>query len=256
MRKQPLLALASTTIALSTAGVAAAETDAPQPVSTPHVQASHLSPTNLSDVLSHPDSVAIQTATLVTDLRTSDRTRSFTSAARGDYAVAALSFAVRGEGVRVLGTWESPTQRLLARQRAIAARQRARLAVRRARAAAHARKLLAERHAAALRAATRAKRVARLRHAAAAAHRAVLYQPAGGVWASLRQCESGGNYQTDTGNGYYGAYQFSLQTWWGLGFSGLPNQASPAVQDRAAHLLESLRGWSPWPVCSVTLGLR
>ena len=51
----------------------------------------------------------------------------------------------------------------------------------------------------------------------------------GGVWASLRQCESGGNYADNTGNGYYGAYQFALGTWHGLGYSGLPSAASPVV---------------------------
>jgi uncharacterized protein YabE (DUF348 family) len=51
--------------------------------------------------------------------------------------------------------------------------------------------------------------------------------------AKLRACESGGNYADDTGNGYYGAYQFSLGTWERLGLSGLPNDAAPAVQDQA-----------------------
>lgn len=50
---------------------------------------------------------------------------------------------------------------------------------------------------------------------------------------ALRKCESGGNYQDDTGNGYYGAYQFSLGTWERLGYSGLPSNAPPAVQDEA-----------------------
>jgi hypothetical protein len=54
------------------------------------------------------------------------------------------------------------------------------------------------------------------------------------TWLSkLRQCESGGNYQTNTGNGYYGAYQFSLGTWQRLGYSGLPSNAPPSVQDQA-----------------------
>jgi len=55
-----------------------------------------------------------------------------------------------------------------------------------------------------------------------------------GTWLqALRNCESGGNYQDDTGNGYYGAYQFSLGTWERLGLSGLPNNAPPSVQDQA-----------------------
>jgi hypothetical protein len=77
----------------------------------------------------------------------------------------------------------------------------------------------------------------------------------GGVWASLRQCESGGNYKDDTGNGYYGAYQFALGTWHGLGFSGLPSNASPAVQDEAAQELQSRSGWGQWPACSRMLRL-
>jgi uncharacterized protein YabE (DUF348 family) len=51
--------------------------------------------------------------------------------------------------------------------------------------------------------------------------------------AKLRACESGGNYADNTGNGYYGAYQFSLGTWERLGNTGLPSDALPAVQDQA-----------------------
>ena len=71
-----------------------------------------------------------------------------------------------------------------------------------------------------------------------------------GVWAALRRCESGGDYRENTGNGYYGAYQFSLSTWRGLGLPGLPSQASPTVQDQAAQRLEARSGWGQWPVCS------
>jgi hypothetical protein len=66
---------------------------------------------------------------------------------------------------------------------------------------------------------------------------------------SLRMCESGGNYGINTGNGYYGAYQFSVSTWRGLGFGGYPNQASPATQDAAVRTLYARSGWSSWPVC-------
>jgi hypothetical protein len=79
--------------------------------------------------------------------------------------------------------------------------------------------------------------------------------PAGGVWYELRMCESGDNYSINTGNGYYGAYQFSLATWYGLGFSGLPSDAPPAVQDRAAQELQAEAGWGQWPACSAQLGL-
>lgn len=79
--------------------------------------------------------------------------------------------------------------------------------------------------------------------------------PAGGVWYELRVCESGDNYAEDTGNGYYGAYQFSLATWYGLGYSGLPSAAPPAVQDEAAETLQAEAGWGQWPTCSAELGL-
>lgn len=75
-------------------------------------------------------------------------------------------------------------------------------------------------------------------------------------FARLRQCESSGNYSINTGNGFYGAYQFDLQTWRGLGYSGLPSEASPATQDKAARELQASRGWQPWPSCSRQLGLR
>jgi hypothetical protein len=74
-------------------------------------------------------------------------------------------------------------------------------------------------------------------------------------WSRLRQCESGGSYSINTGNGYYGAYQFDLRTWQGLGYSGLPSNASSATQDAAAYQLQAQRGWSPWPSCSRQLGL-
>jgi|tagenome__1003787_1003787.scaffolds.fasta_scaffold20712471_1 hypothetical protein len=72
---------------------------------------------------------------------------------------------------------------------------------------------------------------------------------AGGHLASIRACESGGNYSTNTGNGFYGAYQFDQQTWNSVGGSGNPAAASPAEQDKRAAMLMAQRGSSPWPVC-------
>jgi hypothetical protein len=77
----------------------------------------------------------------------------------------------------------------------------------------------------------------------------------GDVWAALRQCESGGNYADNTGNGYYGAYQFSLGTWQGLGMTGIPSDAPPATQDQAARNLQSRSGWGQWPACAHRLSL-
>lgn len=91
--------------------------------------------------------------------------------------------------------------------------------------------------------------------AAAVGGTVAMAQPASAAstWAGLRQCESGGNYATNTGNGFYGAYQFTLQTWQGLGYPGRPDQASPATQDAAAQKLFSQRGSQPWPVCGAGL---
>jgi hypothetical protein len=72
----------------------------------------------------------------------------------------------------------------------------------------------------------------------------------------LRICESGNNYHLNTGNGYYGAYQFSRSTWRGLGFRGLPSHARHAMQDRAAKKLHRVQGWAAWPSCSHTEHLR
>ena len=78
---------------------------------------------------------------------------------------------------------------------------------------------------------------------------------AGGVWLQLRQCESGDNYQENTGNGYFGAYQFSQQTWSNLGYPGRPDLESPSMQDQAAMQLQKQSGWGQWPACSAALGL-
>jgi len=67
--------------------------------------------------------------------------------------------------------------------------------------------------------------------------------------AVLRQCESTNNYSANTGNGFYGAYQFDLKTWRSLGLAGLPHQAPKLVQDAAVVRLHARRGWQPWPVC-------
>jgi hypothetical protein len=71
----------------------------------------------------------------------------------------------------------------------------------------------------------------------------------------LAQCESGGNWSINTGNGYYGGLQFNLGTWRGVGMSGYPHQASKATQIAAGQKLHSQRGWGPWPACSRKLGL-
>lgn len=69
-------------------------------------------------------------------------------------------------------------------------------------------------------------------------------------WATLRNCESGGNYQSVSRSGTYrGAYQFSMGTWAGVGGVGDPAAASKANQDLRAKILYSRSGSNPWPVC-------
>lgn len=85
--------------------------------------------------------------------------------------------------------------------------------------------------------------------------RVVTQSSLGGVWACIRQHESGGNYATNTGNGYYGAYQFALATWQSLGGTGLPSAASPAVQDAMAQKLQARSGWGQWPQTSKMCGV-
>ena len=76
-----------------------------------------------------------------------------------------------------------------------------------------------------------------------------------GVWLELRECESSDNYRTDTGNGYYGAYQFLWSTWTALGFPGRPDLEPAWMQDEAAEKDQAVSGWGQWPACSERLGL-
>ncbi|OKL50297.1 resuscitation-promoting factor [Boudabousia marimammalium] len=81
--------------------------------------------------------------------------------------------------------------------------------------------------------------------------------PAGGVWAALAKCESGGNPRAVSRNGrYHGLYQFSVSTWRSVGGSGLPSQASPAEQLQRAKILQARSGWGQWPACSRKIGVR
>ncbi|WP_167147308.1 resuscitation-promoting factor [Actinomyces sp. ZJ308] len=75
------------------------------------------------------------------------------------------------------------------------------------------------------------------------------------VWAKLAQCESGGNPRTNTGNGFYGMYQFTLETWRSLGGTGYPHEADAATQTEMAKKLQAKAGWGQWPGCSDKLGL-
>jgi len=75
------------------------------------------------------------------------------------------------------------------------------------------------------------------------------------IWLNLANCESGGDWSIDTGNGFYGGLQFTLSSWNAVGGEGYPNQASEAEQILLAEKLQAMQGWKAWPVCSVELGL-
>jgi hypothetical protein len=68
-------------------------------------------------------------------------------------------------------------------------------------------------------------------------------------------CESSGNPSLDTGNGFYGAFQFALATWRSLGLEGKPSDYSYEEQKAAAMKLQALRGWGQWPACARKYGL-
>ena len=76
------------------------------------------------------------------------------------------------------------------------------------------------------------------------------------VWDSLAQCESGGNWAINTGNGYYGGLQFNLGTWQAYGGTGLPSEASRETQIAiATKLRDASGGYGAWPGCAAKLGL-
>ena len=78
----------------------------------------------------------------------------------------------------------------------------------------------------------------------------------GSVWDRLAQCEAGGNWGTNTGNGYSGGLQFAPGTWRANGGSGSAHNASRAEQIRVAERVKASQGWGAWPACSARLGLR
>jgi hypothetical protein len=77
-------------------------------------------------------------------------------------------------------------------------------------------------------------------------------------WNAVAQCESGGNWADNTGNGYYGGLQFSASTWSGFGgtaYAPTANEASPGEQMAIADKVVAVQGWGAWPVCSRVAGV-
>jgi len=81
----------------------------------------------------------------------------------------------------------------------------------------------------------------------------------GSVWDRLAQCESGGNWAINTGNGFYGGVQFDRGTWLSNGggtYAPIASEASREQQIVVAERVRSARGFSPWPSCAAKLGLN
>ncbi|QIX28851.1 DUF348 domain-containing protein [Nocardioides sp. JQ2195] len=82
------------------------------------------------------------------------------------------------------------------------------------------------------------------------------YASGNSVWDRLAQCESGGNWAINTGNGYYGGLQFNLGTWQSYGGTGLPSENSRETQIAiATKLRDASGGYGAWPACAASLGL-
>ena len=78
------------------------------------------------------------------------------------------------------------------------------------------------------------------------------------TWDRLAECESGGNWSINTGNGYYGGLQFSGGTWRAFGgekFAKRADLASRVEQITTAERVLDEQGWGAWPACSRKLGL-
>ncbi|MGW0138762.1 LysM peptidoglycan-binding domain-containing protein [Streptomyces calvus] len=79
----------------------------------------------------------------------------------------------------------------------------------------------------------------------------------GGVWDRIAQCESGGNWHINTGNGYYGGLQFSASTWrayGGTAYAPTADRATRSQQIAVATKVQRAQGWGAWPTCSARAG--
>jgi uncharacterized protein YabE (DUF348 family) len=81
----------------------------------------------------------------------------------------------------------------------------------------------------------------------------------GGQWDALSHCEAGGNWATNTGNGFYGGVQFDQNTWerqGGLRYAPRADLATREEQIAIAEVTRARQGWGAWPVCSGRIGAR
>ncbi|RNE48648.1 resuscitation-promoting factor Rpf1 domain-containing protein [Corynebacterium alimapuense] len=78
-------------------------------------------------------------------------------------------------------------------------------------------------------------------------------------WDRLAQCEAGGNWSINTGNGYHGGLQFSPSTWAAYGGQQYATYAYQATREQQIAIAEKTlagQGWGAWPSCSAQLGLN
>lgn len=74
-------------------------------------------------------------------------------------------------------------------------------------------------------------------------------------WSGVAECESGGNWAINTGNGYYGGLQFNLGTWSAYGGQGLPHEQPAWYQATIAERVRTQgQGLGAWPVCGSRYG--
>ncbi len=81
----------------------------------------------------------------------------------------------------------------------------------------------------------------------------------GAAWDALSQCEAGGNWAINTGNGFYGGVQFDQNTWerqGGLRYAPRADLATREEQIAIATVTQARQGWGAWPVCSGRIGAR
>lgn len=79
--------------------------------------------------------------------------------------------------------------------------------------------------------------------------------PYWGIFNAIAECESHGDWNINTGNGYYGGIQFSLRSWAAVGGRILPSLASKLEQIYRGVRLMRLQGWGAWPVCRRAAGV-
>ncbi|WP_018332365.1 transglycosylase family protein [Actinomycetospora chiangmaiensis] len=73
-------------------------------------------------------------------------------------------------------------------------------------------------------------------------------------WDAIAQCESSGNWSTNSGNGFSGGLQFTPSTWQAFGGSGSAHNASREEQIAVAERVKAAQGMNAWPTCSKKTG--